>query len=60
MTPSPVQGFRVEGVLMLPLMHETPGVSQDSGRFQRVVAGAGSDRLHTGVRRLVVVMQFRA
>ena len=41
MTPSPVQGFRVEGVLMLPLMRETPGISEDPGRLQRVVAGEG-------------------
>jgi site-specific DNA recombinase len=33
------RGFAVEGWLSLPLMQQTPGVSQDSGRLQRVVAG---------------------
>lgn len=33
------RGFCVEGLVGLPLVHETPGVSQTSGRLQRLVAG---------------------
>jgi hypothetical protein len=33
------RGFAVEGWLSLPPMQQTPGVSQDSARLQRVVAG---------------------
>ena len=35
----PERGFCVEGLVGLPLMHETPGISQVSGRLPRSIAG---------------------
>ena len=52
--------YHIEGTAELTLEAHTAGRPETTGRMLSVVAGARSDRLHTGMRRLVVVMQFRA
>ncbi len=43
------RGFAVEGYVALPLMRQTPGVSEDTGRLQRMVAGEGFEPPTSGL-----------
>ena len=49
--PDDARGFRVEGLVSLPLMRETPGISEDPGRLQALVAGGRYATLETAPLR---------
>jgi hypothetical protein len=53
-----VRGFRVEGLFEWSLEMRNAQCPQDTGRLVSVVAGARSDRLHTGPPGIIVRMQF--
>jgi hypothetical protein len=52
--------FSIEGVAELTLETHTAGRPETTDRMISEVAGARSNRLHTGMPRLAVVMHFSA
>jgi hypothetical protein len=50
--------YNIEGTPELTLEAHTADRLETTGRMLSLVAGARSDRLHTGPRRLAVQMQF--
>jgi hypothetical protein len=51
--------YEIEGTAELTLEAHTAGRPETTGRMLSVVAGARSDRLHTGPLGITVEMQFR-
>jgi hypothetical protein len=54
------RGFRVEGLVAVPLQRQTPGISENPGRLEEVVAGEGFATVRPAPHRVSVQYRWAA